>query len=524
MRPVPSAIVAPDTSGGNFAALEGHTIRRVDVAARNIFEPLPESPLRPIYRLADILHVRTREGTVRALLLLEPGDVWTAQHAAEAVRRLRELPFLIPDRLEAHLVDDSVDVVIRTVDTWTTSPQFDIQSAGNTRFSTLAIAEGNVLGHGKSISVAYRQDETGVTRSVEWNDPAVLGSHAQFDVMAARGASGNAYHVDGGWRFYAPSTRRAAFADVRSAEGVGRLYSANQEAADFDVKRQESEVMWGAGHQSEGLVRRGAISFAAIDRHLGPTRVIAPGPAEFLGGDERLRLRRVALEGLWWRPEYIERTGVNRMDRIEDFDVGLRLGLKLGVAPRAFGSTATEGYARASVDIGIPDENAFGLLHASYETRYRRRVADEIASGSARWIVPLAVRQMLVLSVVGATAFDVSRDFQLTAGGLTGLRAYPVHELSGRRLLRVNAEDRWNGPDFFELVSLGAAAFYDAARMSGAGAAGTPWHHDAGIGLRVAFPRSALDQVLRFDVAIPIDPLRDTGRRPVLSFGSSQAF
>ena len=41
--------------------------------------------------------------------MFQPGDVWTAERAAETVRRLRELEFLIPDRLEARLVDDSVE-------------------------------------------------------------------------------------------------------------------------------------------------------------------------------------------------------------------------------------------------------------------------------------------------------------------------------------------------------------------------------------------------------------------------------
>jgi hypothetical protein len=517
-------VVAPDSSAGNLDALEGHRIRRIDIAARNIFDPLPHGRLRGAYRLANALHIRTRESTVRELLLLQRGDLWTAERAAETIRRLRELEFLIPERLEARLMNDSVDVTVRTVDTWTTSPQFDLQRSGTTQFSTVAVAEGNVLGHGKSVSVAYHQDETGVTRSIEWNDPAFLGSRAQIDFGAARGASGKAYNADAGVRFLAPSTPHEYFADTRSIEGIDRLYSFGAETANLDVRREETEAMWGIGRESDGLVRRGVMSFAVIDRHLGPTRTLTPGPPEFQGGDERLRLRRVALEGLWWRPRYIERTGVNRMDRIEDFDVGLRLGLKLGVSPRFLGSTADEGYTRASADIGIPDENAFGLFHASFETWYRRAVRDEIQNLSGRWVAPLGGKQTLVVSAVRLAGYDVSRDFQITAGGLTGLRAYAVHELTGTRLLRLNAEDRWNGPEFWELVSLGAAVFYDAAHMRGPGADGTPWRHDAGIGLRLAFPRSALDQVLRFDVAIPIDPVRSSERRPVLSFGSSQAF
>ena len=522
--PRPAAVIAPDTSTGDLAALEGRPIRSVHIAARNIFDPLPEGRLRGAYRLANLLHVRTRESTVRELLLLEAGDRWTAEHAAEAVRRLRELDFLVPERFDARLANDSVDVTVHTIDTWTTSPQFDVQSSGGTQFSTFAFSEGNVLGLGKSLAVSYHQEPAGVTRSIEWNDPALFGSRAQFDFMTSKGSSGSANHLDGGFPFYAPSTPNAAFADWRSANGIGRLYDRGVEVVDFDLHQMETDVMWGHGRRSDGTVTRWIASFHARDRHLGPSRTIATGSAAFAGDAEDLKLRRVALEGQWWRPHFIERVGVNRMTRVEDFDLGLRLALKLGVAPRAFGSTANEGYLRAAMDAGIPEEHCFGQLHASFETRYRRSVREEVERIEARWVAPLTARHTLVLAGLEAAGFEVGREFQLTAGGLTGLRAFPIHALSGRELWRLNAEDRLMGPEFWELMSIGAAAFYDAAHMTGAGAEGTGWYHDAGLGLRLGFSRSALNQVLRFDVAIPIDPMRNGGRRPVFSFGSSQAF
>jgi len=60
--------------------------------------------------------------------------------------------------------------------------------------------------------------------------------------------------------------------------------------------------------------------------------------------------------------------------------------------------------------------------------------------------------------------------------------------------------------------------------MTGPGADGTPWHQDAGLGLRIGFSRSAINQVVRVDFAAPISPSREERHRVVLSFASSQAF
>ena len=113
----------------------------------------------------------------------------------------------------------------------------------------------------------------------------------------------------------------------------------------------------------------------------------------------------------------------------------------------------------------------------------------------------------------------------MVVGGLNGLRAYPVHAVAGKRLVRWNVEDRHAlVSNLFQFMTVGSAVFMDGARGWGSGAEGTGWFTDAGIGLRIAPPRAAIGPVIRVDVAWPISPTRDARREPVLSIGSSQAF
>ena len=143
----------------------------------------------------------------------------------------------------------------------------------------------------------------------------------------------------------------------------------------------------------------------------------------------------------------------------------------------------------------------------------------------SRWIRQTSLSHSLVFSLIGTGGIKMPRSFQVTVGGLNGLRAYPVHAVAGTQVMRWNVEDRRILiRDVLQMASLGSAIFWDGAHAWGPGSEGEGSFNDAGIGLRIAPPRSALGPVFRVDLAWPIAPTRDGRRQPVLSIGSNQAF
>jgi hypothetical protein len=238
-----------------------------------------------------------------------------------------------------------------------------------------------------------------------------------------------------------------------------------------------------------------------------------------------LDLRRLGAEVSLWRPNFIVREDLERMGRKEDLDVGWQVGAKVGLSPEAFGSSANEGFVRLAADGGGVNGLGFGYARGNISMRLRHGPLEVIRRLDARWYLAPRPGRALVLAAFGLGGSDVARDFQVVVGGLNGLRAYPVQALAGRELVRLNAEQRWVlVRNRWDLVSLGAAVFYDTARAWGPGAVGTGWFQAAGFGIRFATPRSALGPVVRFDVAWPISPTRDGAREAVFTFGSSQAF
>jgi len=509
-------------------ALEGLPIRSIDVQSRNIFDPVPKGALRPICLAANKLHIRTRQQTVRDQLILTPGSRWSSYRGHEAARQLRTLGFLEPDYIQARQVGDSVDVLVHTHDFWTTQPEFDVQQASGNNYGALGFSERNLLGLGKSLSLSYRQDPVGITRGIELHDPGVAGSRLQLRYAASRGTSGSTDFVSAGVPFYAEETRNSFGLQADKGTTQSHLFQDNSEVAVVPEHVEESELLIGSGRRNDGRIVRWTGSFYSLDRRLGATQypaAAATPPAEFVGPEESLRLRRLAVQGRFWKPHYVERTGIERIDQVEDYDLGPSVSLKMGYAPEELGSTADEGYGQAQLDLGAQTPVGFGFIRSSLSSRLRHGPREALGMFDARWIRQPSLGNALVAGLIGTAGYDMPRTFQVTVGGLNGLRAYPVHAVAGTKMLRWNVEDRFVLiRDVLQMASFGSAVFYDGARAWGAGSAGTSAFHDVGIGVRVAPPRSALGPVFRVDLAWPISPTRDGRRQPVLSIGSNQAF
>ncbi|MCC6349144.1 MAG: hypothetical protein IT347_06085 [Candidatus Eisenbacteria bacterium] len=510
--------------------LTGRIVRRVEVRAFEIFDPLPAGRLRGLYALANRLHVRTRESTIRTAVVARPGARWSAGRRAESERRLRALDFLVPDSVVAVPVAgsaDSVDVLVTTHDNWTTSPEATLESGGGQRYGSLAFTERNLAGLGITVTATYREEPAGISRFLWVEDPAIAGTHWRARFLTGNGDTGKRNGAEFGLPFWAddaPITVGGAWSrEVSQAQ----LWSRGEEVAQVPLREEMAEARWGTGRRAaDGTVQRFVATYRAYDRRLGVSVLEPDAPAEFGGSEEELRLRRLEGEVTLWRPDFRVRRGVDFMDREEDFDLGTLTQVGVGVAPRAFGSGADEGWLYGRLGAGVDRGPAgFGLASTEFRTRVRSGLRESFARVRVRWIVQPRPGAALVAAVEGAAGRRMPRNFQLSAGGLTGLRGFPVQEVAGTQLWRANAEARWTlRHAVLQLATFGGAVFWDTARAYGPGSGGESWHHDAGFGLRVSLPHSALNAVARFDIAWPIAPAVDGRRGPAYSFGSGQAF
>jgi len=526
----PATGVAADSTAARAAAAkpapEGLRVGRIHIERRGVFDPPPPGTLGAIFHFADNLHVRTREGTIRREILVVPGDRWSAARAKESERTLRALDIFDRVDIVARREADSAVVSVRTRDSWTTSPEFQLQRGGGRTYGSVALTERNLFGRAKYLSIAYREAPEGISRSLEVSDPNISGTRVRATYFAANGSSGIFNTVGVERPFYAEDTPYAFGTRVVRADNTVRLYSTGIEAASFPRQSRRVEAYAGLGRRLDGTIRRFTVSWLTLDRRFGPSQLGPQAPPEFDGSYETLHLRRFALETRFWHPRFVERTQVDGLIGVEDFDLGASIAVTGGFSLEAFGGSDDEGHAALRMALGTDRHRwGFGWVTANGSTRLLGGPLESIGQVEARWINQAVPRHTLVLAALGAGGYKTARDFQLVVGGLNGLRAHGVHALSGDELWRFNAESRWLvGRELFQLVSLGAAGFWDAARTRGPGSGDPPWQHDVGLGLRVSLPGSSLARVARFDVAWTVSPAGPGPREPVFSFSSSQAF
>ena len=509
------------------ARCEGATIRRVDIHCLDIFDPVPEGSFSPVYSGANKLHVRTREATVRSQILIAPGQVWTADRVLESQRLLRDLEYVEPEVIGSRLVNDSVDVRVVTHDQWTTQPELNLERGGGITYGSIGLTERNMLGVGLAMSLLFRSEPTGRTRSFETTGRRLFGTQLEAQAKAATGTAGvwNSYYVLDPFRSF-DDTRSWTTSWSRS-DADQFLYENSLVSAVFPFVVRGAQAEYAFGRRAtDGVVRRLALGMALHDRHYGPTEFSPLSTIDVAAGEEELNLRSAYLRYTQWNPVFIERRGIELFDPVEDYDVGALASLEGGMALRALGSTADEGIVRVRLNAGQETRRfGFGYARGRFSTRLRRVPIETLAQLDARWIQQPNENVALVVAAHGEVAADAPREVQSVVGGLNGLRGYGVQALAGTQIWRFNGEARWVGArNVLSLASVGGAAFVDAARAWGTGSDDAPWHHDAGFGLRISFPHASLHQVARFDLAFPLSPTRDGRRTPVFSFGSSQAF
>ena len=506
--------------------IEGLPIRTIEVRPLNLFEPLPAGRLRALYRLANRLHITTRPAVVREQLLFRAGEPWSEARAHETERVLRALDIFEPVRLEARRVGDSVDVRVTTRDAWSTTPFFAIEAGNDQNFISVSVVERNLFGYGKSASFGYDETPERIFRSLGYRDPAVFGSRWRFGLSAGTGSEGAAQGFDLGQPFYAEDTPQAVLLRTHRQTSIARLYEDGSQAAEFDRDVEEIEAWYARGARHGSAILRVTPLVLIRNRRFGPSRLEPGAPPAYDGGEENQRTRLLAVEGRWWRPHFRAWTGVDRLSGIEDIELGRSVRITAGFSPAALGATQSEGYGALRLEMGgSPWTSGFGQALAEGRSWFGPELRESWWRVRGRWVQRTAERHVLVSSALAVLGRRMPRDYQEIAGGLTGLRAYPVREITGAGIARFNIEERWLvSTRALELVSLGLAGFYDAAREIGPESSPSSWRHGLGLGLRLSMPHSSHERVARVDVAWPLRPGTDGRREAVLSIGSSQAF
>lgn len=235
----------------------------------------------------------------------------------------------------------------------------------------------------------------------------------------------------------------------------------------------------------------------------------AADPPRLLPGNRKLVYPWVSVE--WLEDDFETTRNRDQIEKTEDYALGWRARASLGYASSSLGSDRNAAILAGGISRGVDlTSRQTLLLDGSTSGRLEGgSVANGLLATEVRYYFKQTPRRLLFLGLSALAGSNLDLDQQVLLGGDTGLRGYPLRYQAGEGRWLFTAEQRlftnWYP---FQLFNVGGAVFYDMGQTWGRDPLGTPSQgllKDVGFGLRFGNGRSALGNVLHFDVAFPLD-------------------
>jgi hypothetical protein len=493
----------------SFAALEeaGATVGEIRVVPMDIFDTQDPAENYALFRLANRLHIQTRESVIRRALLFQTGDRLQVREIEETERLLRSNRYLYDVVLRPVAVRDGVvDIEVVTRDTWSLNVGAGLSRTGGTNSSKFELTEENLFGTGTRLSLRRTNDIDRSSRVIEYGNNRAFGTWTAVALSHAANSDGQTSAVSVVRPFYALDARWTAGVTATSDDRIDSIYSGGVIASQYRVKQTQANVFggWSDG-LVDGWVRRRTVGLSAVRvRYATEPGLVAPTP---LPGDDEV-------VGPYFRYDLIEdrfdrELNRNLVGRPEFFAVGLNASVQVQWVSKALGSSRNTGLYSASVSRGfepMPDQTLIARAALSGEMS---RSGSQYLSAAAQYYLPQSPRRLFYASAEGDWITHPGAIDSLLLGGDNGLRGYPLRYQSGARRMLFTVEQRFYTDVYpWRLFRIGGAAFLDVGRAWGgtsANATNPGWLSDVGFGLRIVSVRSAFSNVLHIDLAIPLN-------------------
>lgn len=509
-------------------------VRDIDVEIRNVFDPTVPGENLWLFRVANALHIETRAAVIRRELLMRPGSQTDLEQVEESERNLRALPFIKEASLTSQQnPDGTVDLLVKTQDSWTTQPQFNISSEGGQTTYSAGFEEINLLGYGKDFSYFYKHGVDGVGHQLAYSDPQFLNTRLRLSSSFQDTPTGNAQDVKLERPFFSLTTRASGGITVDHSNALQKVFQEGQQISQYDQEHFNINPSAGLWVNNDPLnVVRAQLSYRYSEDIFRPQDITQPGtlPAN-------KALSGPVIGTSLTQSDFIKETFADRTGRVEDINLGHQSSAGLGYVAKRFGATENSLPFSANDSFGFGGNGQwFGLVSYGTSSRYMLysdgqtggRLFNTLYFLNANYYRHFAQDFPMtgVLHAESAYLQHPDSDNILSLGGDSGLRGFKNNSFTGNKSLLFNMENRFFYPkEVLHLVYVGGAIFADAGQVQpqGLGFTTKDFHVNLGAGMRFGLSRSADGTVFRVDLAYAVGPVQQNNRW-ILSISSAQGF
>jgi outer membrane protein assembly factor BamA len=492
----------------------GFVIGSVLVEPGNIFDLENPKENKFLYRMANKLHIETREDVIEQQLLFAEGEEFSKRLVDESARLLRDNRYLKDASVELLPTDDCVvDVKVHTVDTWTLTPKLTFSRSGGKNSTDVGVKEMNLLGTGIFLEALYTTDVDRKSKLLKYVDRNVGDSWYDLKLLYENSDDGFSRGIDFGKPFFALDATDSHGFSYYDNDRIDSYYDLGDVVGEFRHQTKAYEVYLG---RSTGVVddwvRRVTVGLA-YDSHQFSASDSLEFPGSPVPEDRQLFYPFVGIE--WLQNDFDTTTNTDQIGRTEDRFLGTRFTARLGRSRTQLGSDRDAWLLNAGAETSFAKTDTRRVtVDGSVATRIESGgLQDFVLEGTVKYYRRQSEKRLFFASASGLYGRELDADRMMELGGDTGLRGYPLRYQAGDKRALFSVEQRFYTNWYpFRLFYVGAAAFFDVGRTWGAGGADTTnlgWLKDAGVGLRLGNSRSGQGGVIHIDLAFPLDGTDD---------------
>ena len=508
-------IYADDSYDASSLEEQGAVIGDIVLDRANVFDLSDPAENNSFYRIANLIHVVTKDKVIRKQLLFKSGEAYSKRITDESERVLRQNQYLFDAKITPLRYENGVvDLSVATRDLWSLQPELSLSRTGGENSTTIGLEESNLLGSGTRVRFLRDEDVDRDQTIFEVSDKHVGKSWVSAVIRYSDNSDGHSNGMSAIRPFHELDARWSAGVRLWDDDRREALYELGKEAAEYQQERQYYSAFggWSKGLQGS-RARRWTAGIVYDDNRFEP--VIDGSLPAAIPENRKLVYPFIGFELV--EDEFETSTNRDQISRTEDFMMGKHVSATLGWADDSFGADrdALIYFARADRGFGSLQKNAV-LLSGSIRGRLESgKAANAKLSVNARYYRTQSEKRLFFTSLSATVGQNLDLDNPVQLGGDTGLRGYPLRYQNGESKLLVTVEQRYFTDWYpFRLIRVGGAIFADAGRVWGPNPVGEErksWLADVGFGLRLALTRSASRKVIHIDVAFPLngDPTID---------------
>lgn len=485
-------------------------IGKIIITRGNVFDLNKQEEDVFLFRLANSLHVVTRESIIENQLLFQTGEHYSHRLLMETERLLRTTGYLVDAEIKPVRYNDTdniVDIEVATHDAWTFTGSISFGREGGKNSFSAEIAESNLLGFGKDLQLRFDSNVDRNETQIKYVDPLLFGTRNRLTLVYADKSDGGTKFFSLERPFYSLDTRWAMGIAAGTDNQTESLYEFGEIINQFGHYSELADAYWGFSQgYVENLVYRWRIGYEKRLDEFSPSTDFPNYPVP----DDR-DFRYPFLGFHLYEDKIIKTRRIRLIQRTEDLNLGNDINVKLGWSDESFGATNEGLVFDAIANMAFkPSVGQLILFTPEFSGNIDDGTAHNTKLGfTSRYYLPNIRNQIFYAALSAEYVKNPYLDEQILLGGDSGLRGYPLRYQWGDRKFLLTLEQRfyssWN---LLELANVGGLVFFDVGRAWFPGTektATTDILKDVGFGMRLTSTRSSGAVVLHIDLAFPLD-------------------